>query len=321
MPDVVTGLVAGGATVLGSSSQSSAAESASDAQVQAAQIAADEQRRSQEQSLEFLETQLGIGRDLLAPYVQPSAMTRSDLPEYITEDNAQSIFDRNPQFRSEYQRVVSEEGDTRTPEQWLEDHLSRTDSDLVAQERQDVFEQSRIGDPYQQQLALAGVLGPEAEKRATQGLMDSPTAQFLQSEGMRSIDASASATGGLGGSARLRQLSEFNQNLANTLVQDRFNQLGALTGVQYGATLNSANMGNQAGSQMAGVAQATGNNLSNIALGSGQAQAQNQLAQGNIQSNLFSDLAGGAIGYGLYNNGSYNSNQALPASQPLGIWS
>ncbi len=150
---------------------------------------------------------------------------------------------------------------------------------------------------FQQQLALVGAKGPEAEQAATENLLSSPTAKWLQETGEGAIDRRASATGQLGGSERLRQISRFNQNLASQLMGQRFNQLGALTGVGLNAASALSGVGQGTAAGQANIAQQTGANLGNLALQSGQVGANLAQQKGGIYGGLFTDLAGGALGY------------------------
>ena len=164
----------------------------------------------------------------------------------------------------------------------------------------------RTVSPYSEQLALTGILGDTREKEALQGLMDSPSAQYLQNKGESAIDRRASATGQLGGSERLKQISTFNQQLANEFMQNRFNQLGALTGVGLNAAQAMAGVGGSAAAGQASIQQNTGTNLANLALGAGQNRADAYSQQGEIAGGLLNDLGG--IGLGSMQNKQINSD-------------
>lgn len=151
--------------------------------------------------------------------------------------------------------------------------------------------------PFYQQLALAGVLGPEAEERAVSGLMESPTAQLMQRQGEEAIDRRASATGQLGGSERLRQISRFNQDLVTQIRGNRFNELGALTGIGFSAGSALAGVGQGMATGQANIARSTGSALGNIAMQGGAVQAGLQQQQGQILGGALQDLTGLAGGY------------------------
>lgn len=116
----------------------------------------------------------------------------------------------------------------------------------------------------QQQAAFAGALGPEEQAQAFQGFQEDPGTQFLREQGLRLIDTSAAAGGGLGGGQRLRELTKFSQGLALQDLTSRFGRLGevARTGVAGLGTLagaSSAAAGIQSQAlQAAGAAEAGG---------------------------------------------------------------
>lgn len=105
----------------------------------------------------------------------------------------------------------------------------------------------------QQQAAFAGALGPEEQAAAFEGFQEDPGTQFLREQGLRLIDTSAAATGGLGGGERLRALTEFSQGLALQDLSRRFGQLGAVSGTGLGA---AQALGGVSGTAAAGQSQA-----------------------------------------------------------------
>jgi len=70
----------------------------------------------------------------------------------------------------------------------------------------------------QQQAALSGALGQEAQAQAFQGFQSSPGQQFLQQEAERSLLRNQAATGGLGGGNVLRELQKQAIGLAQCLL-------------------------------------------------------------------------------------------------------
>lgn len=116
----------------------------------------------------------------------------------------------------------------------------------------------------QQQAALSGSLGPEEQALAFEQFQEDPGTQFLREQGLRLIDTSAAAVGGLGGGQRLRELTKFSQGLALQDLTSRFGRLGevARTGVAGLGTLagaSSAAAGIQSQAlQAGGEAQAAG---------------------------------------------------------------
>lgn len=83
---------------------------------------------------------------------------------------------------------------------------------------------------FEQQQALSGASGPEAQAQAFSDFQEDPGTQFLRDQGLRLVNTGAGATGGLGGGERLRELTKFSQGLALQDLSNRFNRLGAVTG-------------------------------------------------------------------------------------------
>lgn len=106
---------------------------------------------------------------------------------------------------------------------------------------------------FEQQQALSGALGPEAQAEAFANFQEDPGTAFLKEQGLRLIESGAGATGGLGGGDRLRELTKFSQGLALQNLGSRFNQLGAVTGT--GLTAAQA-LGGVSGGAASGISQA-----------------------------------------------------------------
>lgn len=141
----------------------------------------------------------------------------------------------------------------------------------------------------EQQMAMAGLRGPEAEQAAIDALAASPQLQALARQGEEAILQQASATGGLRGGNVQAALAQFRPAMLQRLIEQRYEQLGGITDI--GRT--SAIVQGEGGLQ-------TGTNVSNLLLGKGSAMAGARLAQGQAQSMAFNDLMriGGAIASG-----------------------
>lgn len=166
---------------------------------------------------------------------------------------------------------------------------------------------------------LTGLMndGSLTSRFSGQGIESEPGYAFGMQQGMRGIDNSASARGGIGGAA-LKAGTRYAQDYAGTKwgaafdrdrmeKSDIFNRLSGFagTGQQINAANSAAgqNYANQAGANM---------------IGAGNAQAANYLNQGNIYSNGINQLAaygnrGG--GYNPYSNTSWNDNSVTSGGQ------
>lgn len=104
----------------------------------------------------------------------------------------------------------------------------------------------------EQQAALSGALGPEAQAQAFADFQEDPGTQFLRDQGLRLVGSGAGATGGVGGGERLRELTRFSQGLALQDLSNRFRRLGSVTGTGLQA---ASNLGSLRGQASAGQAQ------------------------------------------------------------------
>ena len=102
----------------------------------------------------------------------------------------------------------------------------------------------------QQQAALSGVLGPEAQAQAFADFSASPGQAFLQEQGERGITRNAAAIGGLSGGNVQQELIRFGQGLAAQDFGNQFARLGEVAQTGFGAATNIAGLqGEQAGLQ------------------------------------------------------------------------
>jgi len=137
------------------------------------------------------------------------------------------------------------------------------------------YTQAGLG-AYNQQAALSGALGPEAQQKAYAAYQQSPGVAFAQQEAERAILRNASALGGLGG-GNVRD--ELSRRAVGTYMQDFQNQFGRLGDVSaqgYNAANQAANMrGMQAGSE-----QTLGMTAAQIPMNVGSAIAQGRFQTG-----------------------------------------
>jgi hypothetical protein len=126
---------------------------------------------------------------------------------------------------------------------------------------------------FDQQAALSGALGPEAQKAAFANFQASPGQQFLQQQGEKALLRNAAATGQLGGGRTQQALQEQAIGLAQQDFANQFSRLGNVAG--QGLTLQS---------QLGGLRQGLGTNIANLRGGIGQAQGDALL--GNAQAGV-----------------------------------
>lgn len=127
----------------------------------------------------------------------------------------------------------------------------------------------------QQQQALLGLGGPQAEQAAIQSIQNSPTMQALMQQGEAAILQNASATGGLRGGNTQAALAQFRPQLLAQEIENRYARLGGFTALGQ----NSAAGVGAAGMQ-------TGQNVGNLLQQQGAALAGGQVAGGQMWNNL-----------------------------------
>lgn len=140
----------------------------------------------------------------------------------------------------------------------------------------------------QQQAALSGALGADAQRQAFNQFVESPEQAFLREQGQESIINQAAAIGGLGGGNVQKELARFGTGLASQDLQNRFNRLGSLSQQGLQAAGQQGQFLSQAGQQMGNLAaqNAQLQNQANLS------SAANALQAAGQQASLFGQGAG-----------------------------
>lgn len=188
----------------------------------------------------------------------------------------------------------------------------------------------------QQQAALSGALGPEAQAAAIAAFQASPQQAFLQEQGERAITRNAAALGGLGGGEVRRELARFGTGLAAQDFANQFQRLGDVanrgfeatrlgTGVETAATEGTAgllagqgrdvaNILGGAGGQLAGLRSQAGRDLAQAISGTTQGLAQLSDQQGQALTGIFGEGAANVANlFNLAGQGDAQAQQQLAA--------
>lgn len=104
----------------------------------------------------------------------------------------------------------------------------------------------------QQQQALAGLLGPEAQQAAIAQLEASPQFQAMAAQGERAILQNAAATGGLRGGNVQAMLAQYRPQLLTSLIEQQYTRLGGLSAAGLSATGSQAALAPELGAIRAG---------------------------------------------------------------------
>ena len=102
----------------------------------------------------------------------------------------------------------------------------------------------------QQQLALLGLLGPEAQQAAQQQFQESPGQQFIRERQQRALVRNQGAIGGLGGGNVRTALQQQAAGFAQQDFGNQFARLGSLSGAGQQAAVNLGQFGQQTAGQI-----------------------------------------------------------------------
>ena len=153
----------------------------------------------------------------------------------------------------------------------------------------------------QQQTALLGLGGEEAQRQAISGIESGAEFQALARQGENAMLQNASATGGLRGGNVQAALAQFRPELLQSLINQQYGRLGGLSDVGAATTQNLIRTGqaSAAGTGAAGLESAS--SISALLGQIGQATAGGQVAAGAQAGQRFGtamDIAGGFSGVG-----------------------
>lgn len=180
------------------------------------------------------------------------------------------------------------------------------------------------------QMALAGLSGPDAQRRAIQQIEQGPEFQALTQAGEEAILQQASATGGLRGGNTQAALAQFRPQVLSSLINQQYSRLGGFTNLGLSTTQDvfargqaaaagQAAAGQQFGREISGLYGAQAANIGNLTGQIGAAQAGSALAQGQAWGNVFGGIGqfAGAIGTGAIANPFAGGGSSLAPTTSL----
>jgi len=139
---------------------------------------------------------------------------------------------------------------------------------------------------FEQQAALAGLSGPEAQQAALEGISTSPGFQESVRQGEEAMLARASATGGLRGGNIQAALAQFRPQMLQSAIEQTYGRLGGLAGTGLNLTQNLVTGGQTAATGVGGAGQTMSSNVGNLLAQQGAAQAGGVLAGAAPFANL-----------------------------------
>ena len=132
-------------------------------------------------------------------------------------------------------------------------------------------------------------------------LTQDPGYAFRLSEGMKGLERSAAARGGLMGGAQMKAMEKYGQGMASQEYQnayqralDAYNSQMNLSNVGYNRLASMAGLGQTSSNQLSSAAGQYGSNIGNIAMTNAANQGNAMLALGNIRASQY-----GTAGQGL----------------------
>ena len=175
---------------------------------------------------------------------------------------------------------------------------------------------------FQQQQALAGLLGPEAQRQAIAGIEQSPGFQANVQQGEEALLQRASATGGLRGGNIQAALAQFRPQLLQQEIDKQYGRLGGFAGTGLGVSEALYRGGQASAVNQASQAGALGSNVANLLGQQGAAMAGGELGQARAFGGLLNAPAQFAgMQYGRGGNafgGGFGGMQASFSQTPLG---
>ena len=146
---------------------------------------------------------------------------------------------------------------------------------------------------FQQQQALAGLLGPEAQQKAIAAIEGGAGYQAQIQAGEEALLQNASATGGLRGGNIQAALAQFRPQMLQRAIDQEYVRLGGFAGAGIGASEALFRGGQASAAGQASQAQTLGTNVATLLGREGQAVAGGQLAQGRAFGAIPSAFASG----------------------------
>ncbi len=145
----------------------------------------------------------------------------------------------------------------------------------------------------EQQLALGGMSGREAQREAISAIESGQEFQALTQQGEEAILQSAAATGGLRGGNTQAALAQFRPQVLSSLINQQYSRLGGIT-----------SLGQQSAAGVGTAGMQTGQNISNLYGQQGAAAAGSALASGQAFGNVMGSIGqyAGGVSAGIFPN-------------------
>ena len=140
---------------------------------------------------------------------------------------------------------------------------------------------------FEQQQALIGLRGPDAERAAIERISGGARFQEMAQQGEEALLSRASATGGLRGGNIQGALAQYRPALLSSLIEQQYGKLGGLADIGRETQTNLAKIGQASAAGVGAQGVTTGTNVANLLGQQGQAIAGGQLGEARAYGQLF----------------------------------
>jgi hypothetical protein len=145
-----------------------------------------------------------------------------------------------------------------------------------------------------------------------------PGYDFRLGQGQKANLMASNASGGAVSGNALRSLQDYTQNFASGEYANAFNQFQTQRGNIFSNLRDIANFGLTATTGKANAMLGTGTNIASLTSAAGNAQAANQIAQGNIYGNTIQGVANAGAYYAMNQNQNPYQNMGLSGNRNTG---
>lgn len=139
----------------------------------------------------------------------------------------------------------------------------------------------------EQQAAIAGLMGPEAQAAQIAQIESDPLYQATVRQGEEALLQQASATGGVRGGNIQGALAQFRPQMLSDQIAQQYSRLGGFAGLGAEAQSQLASLGQASAAQQAAAGTSAAGGISSALTQAGQAQAGGALAAGQARAGLY----------------------------------
>jgi hypothetical protein len=149
---------------------------------------------------------------------------------------------------------------------------------------------------FEQQQALAGILGPERQAAAIAEIEQGGGFQARVRSGEEALLQRASATGGLRGGNIQAALAQFRPQMLEQEIERQYGRLGGFSDIGRETEANLLKIGQASAAGVGAQGITTGTNVANLLAQQGAAQAGGEIGQAKAYGQLF-NLPGQLLGF------------------------